>query len=113
MDERRRHQRFQLNNSCIINHSRSVGTIIDISMGGLSCTCLDQGECSKGLSARIDIYCRKQDIRAEDISMRVLSTEKITGKFIKNLGLRKCRAKFIQLDDSQQGQLSNIIVNSS
>lgn len=112
MDERRKNQRFQLQNTCVLNHSKTVGTIIDISMGGLSCSCLDQGECSKGLSTKVNIYCRKKDIRAENITMKVLSTETVKGEFLEDLGLRRCRARFQQLDEEQARQLTEIIVYS-
>ena len=113
MEERREYQRFKLEQACIIHHQRTVGTILDISAGGLSCVCLDQGECSKGLSTTINIYCKKNDSRAENIKMKVLSTESMPGKFLENLGLRRCRAKFCGLDKPQITQVANIIVNST
>ena len=78
------HQRFKLDDTCIINHDKKVGTVIDISVGGLSCICLDQGECSKGLSSKVKIYCRKQNLCAENIKMKVLSTEKMPGHLIRD-----------------------------
>ena len=113
MNERREHQRFKLDQACIIQHNKTVGTIVDISVGGLSCVCLDQGECSKGLSTQINIYCKKNDVCAEDIRMKVLSTEAMPGQFLEDLGLRRCRAKFYELDTPQKSQLTNIIVNSA
>lgn len=82
-------------------------------MGGLSCTCLDQGECSKGLSTAINIYCKKHDILAEKINMKVLSTETAPGQFRQELALRNCRARFLNLDSPQKSQLANIIVNAT
>lgn len=113
MDDRRKHQRFKLDNACIINHEKKVGTIIDISVGGLSCMCLDQGICSKGFSTQVDIYCKKGDLRAEDINIKVVDTEMVPGEFMEILGTRRCRARFSQLDDFQQTQLTEIIVKSS
>ena len=113
MHDRRIHQRFKLDDTCVINHDKKVGTVIDISAGGLSCICLDQGECSKGFSTQVKIYCRKQNLCAEDIKMNVLDTEKVPGQFMKDVGLRKCRAKFCQVDDTQLEQLATIIVKSS
>lgn len=113
MDERRENQRFKLDQTCVIQHERTVGTIVDISVGGLSCVCLDQGDCSKGLSTQVNIYCKKNDICAEEINMKVLSTESMPGQFIENLGLRKCRAKFCGIDAPQKSQLASIIVNST
>jgi hypothetical protein len=37
----------------------------------------------------------------------------VPGEFLKILGLRKCRAQFLQLDESQLAQVENIIVTSS
>ena len=112
MDERREHLRYKLNAECILHHDKSVGTIIDISMGGLSCMCLDQGECSQELSVKIDIYCKKHDLCAEGIRFKVIGTEMVQGEFMEKLGKRKCRARFHQLDNSQQEQLANIIARS-
>lgn len=113
MDDRRKHQRFTLDAACILNHDKSVGTVIDISEGGLSCMCLDQGNCSQGLSAQVNIYCKKYDLCAEDIQLKVIGTEKVPGEFMEELGIRKCRARFHQLDKSQRAQLKNLIVTSS
>lgn len=113
MEEKREHQRFKLDQACIIQHQRTVGTIQDLSAGGLSCVCLDQGDCSTGLSTTINIYCKKNDTRVENIKIKVLSTETMPGQFLADLGLRRCRAKFCELDDPQMTQVANIIVNST
>ena len=113
MDDRRKHQRFKLDAACVLSHDKSVGTVLDISVGGLSCMCLDQGKCSQGLSAKINIYCKKHDLCAEDIPLKVIGTEMVQGEFMENLGVRKCRARFHQLDKTQQEQVTNIIVKSS
>ena len=113
MEERRKHKRYPLDNVCIINHSTTVGTIIDLSLGGLSCMCLDQGTCQEGLSEKIDIYCKSNDIRVEGLDMEVLDTGKLKGKFVEDIGLRKCRAKFCELDEGKVEQLANIIGQTS
>ena len=96
--------------ACVLHHDELGGAIIDISMGGLSCMCLDQeGKCSQKLSVQVNIYCKKNDLCAEGIRLQVLDTEMIQGKFIEKLGTRKCRVRFYQLDKSQQLQLTSII----
>lgn len=96
--------------ACVIHHDELGGTIIDIGMGGLSCMCFDQGgKCSQKPSVQINIYCKKHDLCAEGIPLQVLDTEMIKGKIIEKLGTRKCRAKFNQLNKSQQLQLTNIL----
>lgn len=112
MNERRKHRRFNLDAACILYHNKSVGTIFDISVGGLSCICLDQGECNQGLSIQIDIYCHKYDLCAENIRLELIGTEMLPGEFMEKLGMRKCRARFYLLDKSQQVQVSNIITKS-
>ena len=113
MDDRRKHQRFKLDGACAIKHDKKVGTILDISLGGLSCMCLDQGECSQGLSTRIKIFCKKHNVCAEDIKMEVIGTEKVLGQFMDDIGMRKCRTQFLQVDASQLVKLKNIIVKVS
>ena len=111
--DRRQHQRYKLDGACIIQHEKSVGTIVDLSVGGLSCVCLDQGTCSKDVSTMVSIYCKKKDLCAEDINMKVLSTEKIQGQFVEDLGMRKCRARFNDLKDFQKSQLIDLILHVS
>ena len=113
MEERRKHQRHKLDGVCILQHEQTVGTIIDISAGGLSCVCLDHGECNEGLLTTMNIFCRKHELCAEDIKMKVLSTEMMRGQFVEELGMRMCRVQFNNLKDSQRSQLANIIVSTS
>jgi len=113
MDDRRRHQRFKLADVCIIRHEKTVGTLIDISPGGLSCMCLDLGQCCQEQSTPVDIYCKKYGLCAENIMIRVLATGMVPGEFLKILGLRKCHAEFPQLDESQLARVKKIIVTSS
>ena len=70
--------------------------------------CFDLGKCSEGLSIQIDIYCKKHDLCAEGIRLKVIGTEMVQGEFIEKLGIRKCRARFYQLDKTQQVQVSNV-----
>lgn len=97
----------------MIWHKKTGGTLIDISLGGLSCMCIDQGECSQDQSTLVNIYCKKHDLCAENIAIRVVGTGMVIGEFLKDLGLRRCHAEFLQLDESQLAQVENIIVTSS
>jgi len=109
MEERRKHKRYNMDNVCIINHSTTVGAVVDLSAGGLSCKCLDQGTCKEGHTTSIDIYCKSNEIRAVGIDMEILSTEKLRGQFIEDIGMRTCRARFCNLDETKKEQLANII----
>lgn len=112
MEDRRKHQRFKLKDSCIINHSEVVGTIVDLSMGGLSCVCLNQNNCKVNQPVEVDIYCRKEGLRAGGLTITILCSETCPGKFAEEFGVRKCRVRFDQLVDTQVTQLENIILNS-
>jgi len=113
MNDRRKHKRFELDAACILYRDKTVGTIIDISMGGLSCMCIDRGECRQGLSTQSNIYCKEHDMCAEDIRLKVIGTEMVQGEFMEKLGIRKCRVRFHQLEKSQKSQVTNIIQKSS
>lgn len=112
MEERRKHQRFKLHDSCFVNHSDVVGTILDISMGGLSCTCLDQRFCERGSLQQVDIYCRKRGMWVEDLTVKILDSETIPGMFDDEFGVRKCRIQFVQLAETQAGQLEDLILQT-
>ncbi|MCL7486975.1 MAG: PilZ domain-containing protein [Desulfobulbaceae bacterium] len=112
MDDRRKNQRVRLKDGCIIHHSEIVGTVRDISMGGMSCTCLDQRGSDRDISTRGNIYCNRLELVVEKISMKILESQILPGKFAAHLGVRKCRVLFHQLDDSQKDQLAHLIKHS-
>ena len=113
MEERRKHQRFKLGNTCIVNHSEVVGTVIDISMGGLSCNCLEQNRCLQGAPQEVDIYCRIEGLWAKRLPVRKVASENIPGKFAKEFATRICRLQFAELPKEQKAQVENIILQSS
>ncbi len=113
MEDKRKHQRFVLDGTCIIQHEKKVGTVINVSVGGLYCQCFGKEKCHTGLSFNANIYCRKHELCAEDITLQVLDSDVIPGHFAEDLGTRKCRAKFEQLEDLQRAELLNFIVRTS
>ena len=113
MEDRRKHQRFNLDGTCIVQHEKKVGTVVNVSVGGLYCKCFGKGECHAGHAFDVNIYCRKHELCAEGITVKVLESEVIPGQFAEDLKVRKCRAKFDQLEDSQRAELSNFIVRTS
>jgi hypothetical protein len=112
MEDRRKHQRFKLRDSCIINRSEVVGTIVDISMGGMACTCFDQNRCHQGFLQQMDIYCRNADLWAEKLDVRILASETAPGMFAEEFSVRKCRLQFAQLTETQAGQLEKLILHA-
>jgi hypothetical protein len=111
MEDRRKNPRYTLYESCIVNHSTTVGTIIDICRGGLSCSCLDHEQCSHSRPGKIDIFCKKNNYWAATLPVDVLESNTIPGKFIKEFRLRKCRMRFQELSDVQLAQIDSIIRN--
>jgi len=112
MEERRKHQRFKLQNSCFINHSDVVGTIVDISMGGMSCTCLDKNRCHQKPLQQVDIYCRSEGKWVEELKVQILASDTLPGMIDEEFGVRKCRMQFVQLAQAQAGQLEELILHS-
>ena len=113
MEDQRKYQRFGLDGTCIIQHAKKVGTVINVSMGGLYCKCFGKGNCHTERSFDVNIYCRKHELCAEDITMQVLDSEVLPGLFAEDLGARQCRVKFEQLENLQQNELSTFIVRTS
>ena len=113
MHDRRNHQRFIPEDACIIQHEEKVGTVLDVSAGGLSCKCFDWDKCHEGHSINVNLYCKKHELCAENIKMKVLETEVIPGHFAEDLSVRKCRAKFEELAEPQYAELVDFIVKSS
>ena len=115
MTERRQYQRFDLIDKCLVHRETTVGIIIDLSLGGLSCSCCspDSGACSDRCSKNIDIFCIENKMWVRDLALDIIDTKKITGQFLDNFWVRKCRARFGNLRAEQTAQLENLIITVS
>jgi hypothetical protein len=111
MDERREHERINLKKQCLINHSGNVGEIIDLSMGGVSCWCVHGHLCTDATSRKVDIFCKGGQLWARGLPLKVLISESVSGTFLGNVPVRKCRALFADLREGQREQLENIILS--
>jgi len=111
MAERRKHQRFHLRGNCLISHDRLVGTVIDLSLGGLSFSCLssDATESDKYSGGNFEIFCTETKMRVRGLTMEIIDSEKIPGEFLQNFWLRKYRARFDNLQKGQLALLENLI----
>jgi len=109
MDERREHERTNLNQQCLINHAGNVGEIIDLSLGGVSCWCVHGHLCTEASTRKVDIFCKEKQQWARGIPLQVLESESVAGKFLGTVPIRKCRARFTGLREGQLDQLENII----
>ena len=112
MEDRRQHQRYRLEESCILNYSSSVGTIIDICMGGLSCMCLENNKCEqKSADREVDIFCKENKLFAQGLPITVLGTSVVPGEYVIDVKIRKCRAKYENLEEDQKVQVEEIILS--
>jgi len=109
LDERRRHQRFQVKSGSISFNGKSA-EIIDISMGGLAFSYLESDAWSFDNFDR-GMLLGEKELCLEDIPLKVISDCAI------NSGLsivRRCGVKFEKLTPRQLAQLEYFIwANSS
>jgi hypothetical protein len=108
--ERRKHQRFACENKCLILHETVVGTVIDLSLGGLSCSCCssDSDDGSARCSKNVDLFCINTKTWVRGLTMDIIVSEENPGQFLENFWIRKCRARFDNLRDEQAGLLENL-----
>ncbi len=111
MDERRKHQRFQLRGNCLISHGKLVGTVIDLSLGGMSFTCLSSYSdgCNNSSCNNVEIFCTENMLKVPGLTMNIIETEKIPGEFLPNFWISKFRARFDNLREEQIALLENLI----
>lgn len=111
MNERRNHQRITLKNQCLVNHDGNVGEIINLSMGGISCWCVNGDLCNAATSRKIDIFCKEKRLWARGIPLRLLTSELVSGKYLGEVPVKRCRARFDNLRAEQRAEVENIILS--
>ena len=112
MDDRRRHSRSLLEMNCFLTYPSSVGTIIDISMGGLFCKCMEISKFGKDSPEKVaDIICEKAKLLAQGLPIIVINSIVAPGEFAKEIKVKKCRLQFEQLEHVQKTQLEEIILS--
>ena len=112
MPDRRRHHRYLLEMNCFLTYASSVGTIIDICMGGLFCMCLEENKFGKDFPEKgADIVCEKAKLFAQGLPIKVLNSIVVPGEFAMGVKVRKCRLQFNQLKYGQNTQLEEIILS--
>lgn len=109
--ERRKHQRFVLTDQCFIRREANLGSLIDLSLGGLSCSCCASGlaDCPVRSRQNVDLYCIENKIWIWGLRIDIIASEKIPGQFLDNFWVRKCRARFDNLQEEQASLLKYLI----
>ncbi len=109
MVERRKHKRYRLKKEAFVKHFDNLGTILDLSMGGMLCECT----VNKGLSPDSEEFgicygddrCVMNKIKIRRITEKV--TESLDAEY--PLLKRKCGIQFEGLSKRQKAQLKEII----
>lgn len=106
--ERRKHERFNVKSGTFKSKSKS-GDIVDISMGGLSFSYVDDNEWSDESFER-GMLLGEKDLCLEDIPMKIISDCAINSGFSIT---RRCGVKFEKLTPKQLAQLEYYIWNNT
>lgn len=109
MVERRKHKRYRLKKEAFVKHFNNLGTILDISMGGMLCECT----VNKGLSPDSEEFgicygndrCVMNKIKIRRITEKVTESQDYGSAALK----RKCGIQFEGLNSRQKAQLKEII----
>ena len=109
MEERRAAERVEPADDCIVVHEKKVGTIKDISTGGLYCSCFQNKACTKDMSREIDILCGQGQFLVKGVKVMVVHTETIAGRFLSNFEVKKCRLQFLSMREDQCYGIETII----
>jgi len=109
MEERRIAERLKPGDDCIVVHARKIGNVKDISLSGLYCTCFQDSTCEKNIHREIDILCGYGKYLVRGLKVKIVETETIPGQFLTNFEIRKCRLKFLKIEDDQNSHLENIL----
>ena len=111
MGERRTNQRFDFNEKCLVRHPNALGTLVNLSLGGLSCQCVNYDENAPPTCQIVDLLCPENHLWIRELNLDVIATEKIPGEVLSNFWIRKCRARFIGLRAEQLNLLENLIIS--
>ncbi len=109
MLERRKYQRFKLQDGHFVIHSKNIGTIENISLGGFCCSCIHEDFVPEA-TGTIDIFRKHPSPSAlSKFNIRILQSERTPGESIFNVFMRKCHIVFENLTEEQNENLLNFI----
>lgn len=112
--ERRNHTRYRVDNGVFAIDSTRFGKVLDISLGGLSFTCINPEGWTTitkdtGILLGNDDLCLDQ-IPFQIASVRLLADKTAPGSMIE---IRRYSLKFGEMNDNQVIKLKNYIVNNT
>ncbi|HBI16502.1 MAG TPA: hypothetical protein DDY20_13520 [Desulfobulbaceae bacterium] len=109
MEERRISPRVKPVGDCIVVHSQLIGNLKDISREGLYCTCIQESGCILDSHKQIDILCGEGNFLVQGLKVRIVQMETVSGKFLRNLEIKKCRLQFEDIRDEQSSGIETIV----
>ncbi|MCL7489050.1 MAG: hypothetical protein M8357_12860 [Desulfobulbaceae bacterium] len=112
MGERREASRVTPTEDCIVVHSRKIGSIKNISVTGLYCSCFQDSNCAKNIHREIDILCGHGRHLVKGLKVKIIDSETIAGRFLTNFEVKKCRMQFVELGEEQSCGIETIIDGS-
>ena len=112
MEERRSVPRVAPAYDCIVVHSQLVGNLKNISRDGLYCTCIQESGCIMDSHKQIDILCGDGNFLVQGLKVRIVEMEKIAGKFLRNLEIKRCRMQFEDIGEEQSSRIETIVAGA-
>lgn len=109
MEEKRIAERVKPVDDCIVVHSNKIGSIKDISSGGLYCSCFQDSTCKLGIHKEIDILCGYGKFLVKGIKVKIVESQSDAGRFLTNFEIKKCRLQFVEMADHQASGIETII----
>jgi hypothetical protein len=109
MEERRAAPRVKPADDCIVVHEQLVGNIKNISSSGLYCTCIQECDCVENSHRNIDILCGEGSFLVQGLRVKIVDMERISGKFLRDLEIKKCRMQFEDLRAEQAFAIETIL----
>ncbi len=112
MEERREFERVKPVDDCIVVHSKLIGTVWDISRGGLFCSCFQETPCGCDELKEIDILCGRGSFLVQGLKVKVVERQTRPGRFLRDFEIKKCRMQFAELREEQSDGIESILAGA-
>ncbi len=110
--ERRGFKRYRVKNGFFAMDSTRFGRIIDISLGGLSFTCLRQEEWDPVNQGMGHIF-GNDDLCLEQVAFRLRSSRPGTSHIPRStIKMQRLSLEFVGIDEKQKAKIKNFIINN-